>query len=183
MKLNLLDKWLLVVAICVLAVSCQQLADDMLLAQEKGTLKVKTRSAVNETIIYPINLYAFSSDADCIVSQIVEDEAESVQLSLPAGKYRLSALIWSDLQGNTDVVTEGFYIYASTDGMEVQGTAQIDPSLASCFTPASVEIDVFNGELEVGFRVENTNANWAGVDNFELEYLGETSENVYDILA
>ena len=92
MKLNLLDKWLLVVAICFLAVSCQQLSDELQAVQEKGTLRVKTRSAVNETIIYPIHLYAFSSDADCIVSQIVEDEAESVQLSLPAGKYRVVAI-------------------------------------------------------------------------------------------
>ena len=92
MKRNLLYKWLLVVAICVFAVSCQQLADDMLLAQEKGTLKVKTRSAVNEAIIYPILLYAFSEDGDCVVSQTVEDEAEPVQLSLPAGKYRVVAI-------------------------------------------------------------------------------------------
>ena len=63
MKLNLLDKWLLVVAICFLAVSCQQLSDELQAVQEKGTLRVKTRSAVNETIIYPINLYAFSSAA------------------------------------------------------------------------------------------------------------------------
>ena len=92
MKRILLDKWLLLVAICFLAVSCQQLEDDMLTTQEKGTLKVKTRSAVDEAIIYPIHLYAFSEDGDCVVSQTVEDEAASVQLSLPAGKYRVVAI-------------------------------------------------------------------------------------------
>ena len=45
MKLNVFGKWLQVVAICFLVGSCQQFPVELLTETEKGTLKVKTRSA------------------------------------------------------------------------------------------------------------------------------------------
>lgn len=92
MNLNYLSKWLSVIAICSLSVGCQQLPDDAMEMGEEGTLKVKTRSAVDEDVIYPLILYAFSSDGNCAVSQTVEDEEETIQLSLPAGKYKVVAI-------------------------------------------------------------------------------------------
>ncbi len=92
MNLSYLSKWLSVIAICSLSVCCQQLPDDTMEMGEEGTLKVKTRSAVDEDVIYPLTLYTFSSDGDCIVSQKVEDEEETIQLSLPAGKYKVVAI-------------------------------------------------------------------------------------------
>lgn len=92
MSLNCLSKWLSVIVICCLNIGCQQLSDDIMETEEVGRLKVKTRSAIGEELVYPLTLYAFSSDGDCIVSQTVEDEEETVQLSLPAGKYKVVAL-------------------------------------------------------------------------------------------
>ena len=92
MKLTVFGKWLPLVAVCCLLGACQQLADMNLESAQEGVLKVKTRSVVSQEIVYPINLYAFSEDGKCTVSQIVEDEDESAQLSLPAGKYRVVAI-------------------------------------------------------------------------------------------
>lgn len=92
MKQNLFGKWLLAVAICCFSVACQQLPEDILEGGEEGTLNVKTRSATDENITYPLTLYAFSADGDCIASQTVGDEEETVRLSLPAGKYKVVAL-------------------------------------------------------------------------------------------
>lgn len=91
MKLNLSSRWLLMVAICCLCVCCQQLPDE-LEAGEVGTLNVKTRSSDEEAIAYPLNIYAFSEDGDCVASQTVKDEEEAVKLSLPAGKYKVVAI-------------------------------------------------------------------------------------------
>jgi len=91
MKLNLSSRWLLMVAICCFCVCCQQLPDE-LETGEVGTLNVKTRSADEEAIAYPMNVYAFSEDGDCVVSQTVKDEEEAVKLSLPAGKYKVVAI-------------------------------------------------------------------------------------------
>ena len=92
MKRILFYKWLLVVAICLFMGSCQQLADEEWESGEEGTLNIKTRSAVDEDIVYPLNLYAFSSGGDCVASQTVKDKDESVRLSLPAGKYKVVAI-------------------------------------------------------------------------------------------
>ena len=73
MKLNVFGKWLQLVAICFLVGSCQQLPVELLAETEKGILKVRTRSADDEKAVYPLTLYVFSSDGDCIDTQLVED--------------------------------------------------------------------------------------------------------------
>ena len=92
MKRTLFDRWLLVVAICLSVGSCQQLPDELWTETEKGTLKVKTRSADDGEVPYPLTLYVFSSDGDCVDTQLVEDEEEDVQLHLAEGQYRIVAV-------------------------------------------------------------------------------------------
>ena len=92
MKLTVFGKWLPLVAVCCLLGACQQLADENLEVGKDGTLKVKARSAASQEIVYPINLYAFSAEGECINSQVIEDEDKSVELSLPEGKYRVVAI-------------------------------------------------------------------------------------------
>ena len=89
MKRILFDRWLLVVAICLSVGSCQQLPDELWTETEKGTLKVKTRSADDGEVAYPLTLYVFSSDGDCVDTQLVEDEEEDIQLHLAEGQYRI----------------------------------------------------------------------------------------------
>ena len=92
MKLNVFGKWLQIVAICFLVGSCQQLPVELLAETEKGILKVRTRSADDEKAVYPLTLYVFSSDGDCIDTQLVEDEEKDVQLHLTEGQYRIIAV-------------------------------------------------------------------------------------------
>lgn len=92
MKQNGFSQWLLVVVVCLLAGSCQQLPDELLSETEKGTLKVKTRSADEVEVNYPLNLYVFSSDGECVKTQQVEEEDDDVQLQLTEGKYRVVAV-------------------------------------------------------------------------------------------
>lgn len=89
MKLKFFARCLLAVIICLFAESCQQLLDDEMNTENEGILNVKTRSAVDEELAYPLTLYAFSNDGHCALSQTVEDEKESIQLTLPAGKYKV----------------------------------------------------------------------------------------------
>lgn len=105
MNLNFWSKWLLLVAICLLSSACQQLVDEGSdVTSEEGTLKVKTRSVAGEEICYPLSLYAFSEDGDCITSQTVESSDESIQLSLPAGTYRIVSV--SGYSGNYEIPAE-----------------------------------------------------------------------------
>lgn len=92
MKRNLLGEWLLIVAICFLVGGCQRLPDELLAEAEKGTLKVKTRSADDEEMAYPLTLYVFSSDGECVKTQKVEEDDDDVQLQLAEGKYRVVAV-------------------------------------------------------------------------------------------
>ena len=85
-------KWLLSAAICILLFGCQQIEEDGWGENTGGILKVGTRSVENEEIPYPISLYAFSEDGDCIATQVVENKKEEVQLELASGRYRIVAV-------------------------------------------------------------------------------------------
>ena len=89
MSINIWNKWLLSAAICLLSSACQQLVDEGSNISGEGTLRVKTRSAVGEEICYPLSIYAFSEDGDCVASQTVESADESTRLSLPEGIYKI----------------------------------------------------------------------------------------------
>ena len=92
MKMNLLNKWLLGAAICLSMSNCQQLPDDMLKTDNEGVLKVKTRSVENQDVIYPLTLYVFSTDGDCLETLLIEEKDEVVQFRLPEGHYRVVAM-------------------------------------------------------------------------------------------
>lgn len=92
MKMNLLNKWLLWVAICLSMSNCQQLPDYGVETDSEGVLKVKTRSVENQKVIYPLTLYVFSSDGDCLETLVVEEKDEVVQLHLAEGRYRVVAM-------------------------------------------------------------------------------------------
>ena len=92
MKISLYYKWLLVVAICSLCANCQQLAEDEWSDKTTGSLDIEARSAEKGGIIYPLNLYVFSSEGKCKLTQVVESEDDDVKLDLPEGNYRIVAV-------------------------------------------------------------------------------------------
>lgn len=92
MSVKLFDKWLQVVVICLLMGSCQQLTDELGETENQGTLDVKARSIDNQEVFYPLTLYVFSSDGDCVKTQVVKDKDDDVQLLLSEGNYRVVAV-------------------------------------------------------------------------------------------
>lgn len=86
------NKWLLGVCVWILLFGCQKLEDDKWDITKNGTLNVETRSVENDTIPYPMSLYAFSSSGECIANQTIESEDDDMQLGLPSGKYRIVAV-------------------------------------------------------------------------------------------
>lgn len=107
--------------------------------------------------------------------------------AMPAGKYRLSATSIGYWQADREVTPTGVYLYTTVNGLEVRTEAHTleyggthvntteDP--ATVPQPRAVSMDFVNperGDIRIGFKTVNTNCNWAGVDNFKLEYLGDT---------
>lgn len=92
MRGNRVNKWLLGVGVWILLFGCQKLEDDNWDITKNGTLNVETRSVENDTIPYPMSLYAFSSSGECVDAQTIEDEDDDMRLVLPSGKYRIVAV-------------------------------------------------------------------------------------------
>ena len=84
------------------------------------------------------------------------------KLSLPMGKYRLTAAAQNLNQNNTTQKCTGAYVFA--------GTAQ-----ETVYTPDdySVEFATVSGEIEVGFKAVNASGNWLAADNFRLYKIGD----------
>lgn len=103
--------------------------------------------------------------------------------AMPAGKYRLSATSIGYWQGDREVTPTGVYLYSVVNGLEVRteahtlafGGTHNDEDPTSVPQPRAVSMDFYNperGDIKIGFKTVETNCNWAGVDNFKLEYLG-----------
>lgn len=92
MRGDRVNKWLLGVGVWILLFGCQKLEDDRWGITKNGTLNVETRSIENDTIPYPMSLYAFSSSGECIDTHTIEDKDDEMRLNLPSGKYRVVAV-------------------------------------------------------------------------------------------
>lgn len=103
--------------------------------------------------------------------------------AMPAGKYRLSATSIGYWQGDRTVTPTGVYLYSVVNGLEVRTEAHTlafggthgDEDPTGVPQPRAVSIEFYNpvrGDIKIGFKTVETNCNWAGVDNFKLEYLG-----------
>lgn len=95
---------------------------------------------------------------------------------MPDGRYRLTAYILTNVMANAETgVTspKGSYLTARSIGEEVRREADIpSPDGNGYAAPYSLDFSVAGGVATIGFRTEDANSNWSGVDNFKLEYLG-----------
>lgn len=95
---------------------------------------------------------------------------------IPDGRYRLTAYILTNVMANAETgVTspKGSYLTARSIGEEVRREADIpSPDGNGYAVPYSLDFSVAGGVATIGFRTEDANSNWSGVDNFKLEYLG-----------
>ncbi|MCA1745552.1 MAG: FIVAR domain-containing protein, partial [Bacteroidales bacterium] len=92
---------------------------------------------------------------------------------LPNGMYKLLAAGHAVMQGSADP-TEGAFLFA--------GSGQTPLNVGGEYAVADVL--VVGGSLTIGFKLEGTiTANWAGVDNFRLQYFGVDLSSLNDLLT
>ena len=107
--------------------------------------------------------------------------------NIPNGRYRLTAYVLTYKQEEDGVGPQGLYVYATSFDTETRSSEQplASPDGAGYASPVSVEFDVVNHVATVGFKAVDYNSNWAGVDNFKLEFMGAATveATARDLLA
>ena len=93
--------------------------------------------------------------------------------NIPNGRYKLTAYVLTNKKAD-EGGPQGLYVYATSFVAETRSSEQPlgSPDGEGYASPISVEFDVINGAVTVGFKAVDYNSNWAGVDNFKLEFLG-----------
>ena len=139
-------RWLPIAVICLLLCNCQQMSEEPS-SNTEGTLNIRTRSAGNGELVYPIHIYAFSEKGSYVTSQLIEDADEAVKLPLPSGSYRIVAIAGTsdeytipDKPSLKDVITLDSPTGASTPLMtgkaDVTLTSEADATLEITLTHA-----------------------------------------------
>ncbi len=80
---------------------------------------------------------------------------------LKDGTYRLTATCHAENQNDVSAEVVGAYLFAGENQTAVSTTKDY---VLTC--------TAIGGELTIGFKTEGTNANWATVDHFRLEWIG-----------
>ena len=106
---------------------------------------------------------------------------------IPNGRYKLTAYILTNKQEEDGVGPQGLYVYASSFGAETRSSKQplASPDGSGYASPVSVEFDVINHSVTVGFKAVDYNSQWCAVDNFSLQFLGAAAAETTarDLLA
>ena len=106
--------------------------------------------------------------------------------NIPNGRYKLTAYVLTNKKAD-EGGPQGLYVYATSFGAETRSSEQPlgSPDGEGYASPISVEFDVINGAVTVGFKAVDYNSNWAGVDNFKLEFMGAAAAETTarDLLA
>lgn len=99
--------------------------------------------------------------------------------NLPKGGYKLSCWAMATHQGKGDSYqVEGVSLFANTGS----GSENSMPVATKARKPQHFEfmLDIQdNDDLTVGFKLNNATANWVFVDEFKLEYYGESAQAMY----
>lgn len=73
-------------------ISCQKgFGEDEPSDKSTHSLTIKTRSIDNTPINYPLYLYAFSSNGNCVARQTVNNDEQSIDMELAVGNYKFVA--------------------------------------------------------------------------------------------
>ena len=106
--------------------------------------------------------------------------------NIPNGRYKLTAYVLTNKKAD-EGGPQGLYVYATSFGAETRSSEQPlgSPDGNGYASPISVEFDVINGAATVGFKAVDYNSNWAGVDNFKLQFMGAAAAETTarDLLA
>lgn len=94
--------------------------------------------------------------------------------NLPAGGYRVSCYAMATQQGRSDYSVEGVSLFAKSGDTEKKATVATTAGVPEKFT---FLVAVEEGQdLTVGFKLDNTTANWVFVDEFNVEYYGSDAK-------
>ena len=93
------------------------------------------------------------------VSQVIK--------SLPAGRYRLKAAAQNIQEDTPRAEQSGAWIFANGNRQAV--TVRADYAL---------EFVLASNEVEIGFEAVGATGNWLSVDNFRLEYIGDSTDDI-----
>ena len=86
---------------------------------------------------------------------------------MPAGRYRLSAVAQNIQEDTPKVAQTGALIFAGTHTEPV--------TVRDSYTLEFVQVA---DELEIGFEAKGATGNWIAVDNFKLEYISDSFDDV-----
>ena len=86
---------------------------------------------------------------------------------LPAGRYRLKAAAQNIQEDTPKAAQTGAWLFAGTNTAAV--TVRADYTL---------EFVLVSDVIEVGFEAKSASGNWLAVDNFRLEYIGDSFEDI-----
>ncbi len=90
--------------------------------------------------------------------------------NLPAGGYRVSCYAMATQQAKSDYSVEGVSLFAKSGDTEKNAAVATAAGVPEKFT---FLVAVEDGQdLTVGFKLDNTTANWVFVDEFKVEYYG-----------
>ena len=127
-----------------------------------------------------------------VIKSITRHDTELIQSlnqelnDIPNGRYKLTAYILTNKKAD-EGGPQGLYVYATSFDTETRSSEQplASPDGAGYASPVSVEFDVVNHVATVGFKAVDYNSNWAGVDNFKLEFMGAATveATARDLLA
>ena len=87
--------------------------------------------------------------------------------NMPAGRYRLKVAAQNIQEDTPQIAQSGAWIYANTHQEVV--TVRQDYTLEFVLT---------SDQLELGFKAEGATGNWLAFDNFRLEYISDSSDDI-----
>ena len=180
-------KWLSLMAICLHVLSCQVMEEVGEDSKEEASLKVEARSSEAEAVPYPLSLYAFNNEGECLASQTIANEKEQVELVLPAGKYRIVAIAgYSDeyripeepllddlivLDGAADVP-----LMMGEENIDIDGKGNVSMEIALSYVVAGVNVSLKNIPSDVSAVSFGLSPLYSSV-SFKGEY-GDASSSV-----
>ena len=93
-------------------------------------------------------------------------------LGMPAGRYRMKAAAQNIQEDTPKAKQTGAWIFAGTHRQTV--------TVRDTYTLEFVQVA---DEMEIGFEAKGATGNWLAVDNFQLEYIGNSFDDVKTAFA
>ncbi len=130
-----------------------------------------------------------NTEAGIIVSSFLENWTDSqgalpdkkmyqVIKDVPMGKYRLEADAIATRQNDENLEVSGVYLFAD-GGIMTKTACHTGNGIPEHF---AVEFVALADSITIGFMTEGTDANWVGVDNFKLYFMGKDDNAVLNML-